>query len=137
MLGVTDQEIEFFKKDVVEFGSIDTQIKSLKAKMKPYQDKIKELTKSKQAKKDEVINFMDCNNLDVCNTDNASYEMKETKSTKTISKGDVYDRMYKYFMEETDNVKTLSTPEELARNLHNYVYIEGREITSTKTLKEK
>ena len=94
MLAVTDQEIQFFKKDVTEFSNIEKQISDLKTKIKPFQDKIKELTKLKQNKKEDVLNFMEGNKLDMCNTDEASYEMKETKSTKSISKGDVYDRIY-------------------------------------------
>jgi len=35
-LPVTDQEIEFLKKDVGDYNDIDTQIKELKKKMKPY-----------------------------------------------------------------------------------------------------
>ena len=80
MLAVTDEEIQYFKKDITDFTNIEKQIKELKAKMKPYQDKIRELSKLKETKKEEVINFMDCNKLDMCNTDDASYEMKETKS---------------------------------------------------------
>ena len=136
MLAVSDQELQFFKADVEKFSNIEKQIKDLKDKMKPFQDKIKELTKIKQAKKDDVLNFMDSNKLDMCNTDNASYEMKESKSTKTISKGDVYDRMYKFFSEEERAIKDM-TVDDKARYLHNFVYVEGREITSSKTLKAK
>lgn len=136
MLAVTDEEIQFFKNDVTEFSNIEKQINDLKNKIKPYQDKIKELTKIKQTKRDDVLNFMDSNKLDMCNTDNASYEMKESKSTKTISKADVYDRMYKFFSEEQDNVKNM-TAEDKAKYLHNFVYVEGREITNVKTLKAK
>jgi hypothetical protein len=136
MLAVTDEEIQFFKNDVTEFSNIERQITELKNKIKPYQDKIKELTKIKQTKKDDVLNFMDSNKLDMCNTDNASYEMKESKSTKTISKADVYDRMYKFFSEEQDNVKNM-TVDDKAKYLHNFVYVEGREITNVKTLKAK
>tara|TARA_B110000444_G_C18852056_1_gene606683 strand:- start:7358 stop:7768 length:411 start_codon:yes stop_codon:yes gene_type:complete len=136
MLAVTDEEIQFFKNDVTEFSNIEKQINDLKNKIKPYQDKIKELTKIKQNKKDDVLNFMDSNKLDMCNTDNASYEMKESKSTKTISKADVYDRMYKFFSEEQDNVKNM-TADDKAKYLHNFVYVEGREITNVKTLKAK
>lgn len=136
MLAVTDEEIQFFKNDVTEFSNIEKQIHDLKSKIKPYQDKIKELTKLKITKKEDVLNFMDSNRLDMCNTDNASYEMKESKSTKTISKADVYDRMYKFFSEEQDKVKDMSVDDK-AKYLHNYVYVEGREVTNVKTLKAK
>lgn len=136
MLSVTDEEIQFFKNDVTEFSNIEKQIHELKGKIKPYQDKIKELTKIKLTKKEDVLNFMDSNRLDMCNTDNASYEMKESKSTKTISKADVYDRMYKFFSEEQDKVKDMSVDDK-AKYLHNYVYVEGREVTNVKTLKAK
>ena len=136
MLAVTDEEIQFFKKDITDFTNIERQIKELKAKMKPFQDKIRELNKLKETKKEEVINFMDCNKLDMCNTDDASYEMKETKSTKTVTKGDAYDRIYKFFSEEVDNIGDMSV-EEKSKYLHNYIYVQGRETTMVKTLKAK
>ena len=136
MLAVTDEEIQFFKKDITDFTNIERQIKELKAKMKPYQDKIKELNKLKDSKKEDVINFMDCNKLDMCNTDEASYEMKETKSTKSVTKGDAYDRIYKFFSDDVDNIKDMGV-EEKSKYLHNYIYIEGRETSTVKTLKAK
>lgn len=136
MLAVTDEEIQYFKKDITDFTNIENQIKDLKAKMKPYQDKIKELNKLKESKKEEVINFMDCNKLDMCNTDEASYEMKETKSTKSVTKGDAYDRIYKFFSDDYDNIKDLNL-EEKSKYLHNYIYVDGRETTMVKTLKAK
>ena len=104
--------------------------------MKPYQDKIKELNKLKDSKKEDVINFMDCNKLDMCNTDDASYEMKETKSTKSVTKGDAYDRIYKFFSEDYDNIKDMGLDEK-SKYLHNYIYVDGRETTMVKTLKAK
>tara|TARA_B100000767_G_C19665651_1_gene492976 strand:- start:144 stop:557 length:414 start_codon:yes stop_codon:yes gene_type:complete len=137
MLSVTDQEIQYFKKDVTDFNNIEKQISELKIKIKPFQEKIKELTKIKQTKKEDVLNFMDNNQLDVCNTDEASYEMKETKNTKTISKGDVYDRIYKFFSEEQEKLNGIPVIDEKAKYLHNYIYVEGRETTTVKTLKAK
>lgn len=136
MLSVSDQEIQFFKNDVTQYTEIETQIKELKKKMKPLQDKIKELTKIKQEKQAEVLNFMESNDLDVCNTDTASYELKSTKTTKQVSKGDVYDRLYKYFSEDTDKTSDMN-PEEKAKFLHDYIYVDGREKVVNKTLKAK
>lgn len=136
MLSVSDQEIQFFKNDVTQYTEIENQIKELKKKMKPLQDKIKELTKIKQEKQAEVLNFMESNDLDVCNTDTASYELKSTKTTKLVSKGDVYDRLYKYFSEDTDKTTDMN-PEEKAKFLHDYIYVDGREKVVNKTLKAK
>ena len=55
MLNVSDKEIEFFKGDVEKFNEIDSQIQDIKKKMKPFQDKIKELTKLKKEKQSEVL----------------------------------------------------------------------------------
>ena len=52
--------------------------------MKPLQDKIKELTKIKQEKQAEVLTFMETNELDMCNIDTASFELKSTKSTNIV-----------------------------------------------------
>jgi len=136
MLNVSDQEIQFFKNDVSQYSELDLQIKELKRKMKPFQDKIKELTKIKQEKQAEVLSFMEANELDMCNIDTASFELKSTKSTKQITKGDVYDRLYKYFSEDTDKTHGMSA-EEKAKFLHDYIYIEGREKTVNKALKAK
>lgn len=136
MLNVSDQEIQFFKNDVTQYSELDSQIKELKKKMKPLQDKIKELTKIKQEKQAEVLSFMEANELDMCNIDTASFELKSTKSTKQITKGDVYDRLYKYFSEDTDKTHGMSA-EEKAKFVHDYIYIEGREKTVNKALKAK
>lgn len=136
MLNVSDQEIQFFKNDVTQYSELDLQIKELKKKMKPLQDKIKELTKIKQEKQAEVLTFMEANELDMCNIDTASFELKSTKSTKQITKGDVYDRLYKYFSEDTDKTHGMSA-EEKAKFVHDYIYIEGREKTVNKALKAK
>lgn len=136
MLNVSDQEIQFFKNDVTQYSELDNQIKELKRKMKPLQDKIKELTKIKQEKQAEVLTFMEANELDMCNIDTASFELKSTKSTKQITKGDVYDRLYKYFSEDTDKTHGM-TPEEKAKFVHDYIYVEGREKTVNKALKAK
>jgi|TARA_B100001142_G_scaffold327752_1_gene386145 predicted nuclease with TOPRIM domain len=136
MLNVSDQEIQFFKNDVTQYSELDTQIKELKKKMKPFQDKIKELTKIKQEKQAEVLSFMEANELDMCNIDTASFELKSAKSTKQITKGDVYDRLYKYFSEDTDKTQGLE-PEEKAKFVHDYIYIEGREKVINKALKAK
>lgn len=136
MLNVSDKEIEFFKNDVNSYSSLDNEIKDIKRKIKPYQDRIKELTKLKKEKQLEVLNFMEGNDLDVCNIDTASYELKNSKTTKQLTKGDVYDRIYKYFSEDTDKTQSM-TPEEKAKFLHNYIYVEGREQSISKSLKEK
>jgi len=137
MLAVTDQEIEFFKNDVSQFSEIDKQIKELKKQMKPFQEKIKELTKQKKQKQDEVLAFMETNEIDICNTDAASFELKDTKTTKQLTKGDVYDRIYKYISEDKGSEVRSSSTEEKAKHLHDFIYIEGRETNVSKTLKAK
>ena len=137
MLAVTDQEIEFFKNDVSQFSEIDKQIKEIKKQMKPFQERIKELTKQKKQKQDEVLAFMETNEIDICNTDAASFELKDTKSTKQITKGDVYDRIYKYISEDKGTEVRSSPAEEKAKHLHDFIYIEGRETNVSKTLKAK
>jgi hypothetical protein len=136
-LPVTDQEIEFFKKDVGDYTEIDTQIKDLKKKMKPYQEKIKELTQKKKQKQEEVLNFMSSNNLDVCHVgDDSKLELKNTAVSKPITKGDVYDRIYKYFSEDIDKTEDMDYQGK-AKFLHDYIYIEGREKVPTQKLVSK
>jgi len=136
-LPVTDQEIEFFKKDVGDYNEIDTQIKDLKKKMKPYQDKIKELTQKKKQKQEEVLNFMSSNNLDVCHVgEDSKLELKNTEVSKPVTKGDVYDRIYKYFSEDADKTEDMDAQGK-AKFLHDYIYIEGREKVPTQKLVSK
>jgi len=137
MLAASDQEIEFFKSDVSQFSEIDTQIKELKKQMKPFQEKIRELTKQKKQKQDEVLAFMESNDIDICNTGAASFELKDTKTTKQITKGDVYDRIYKYISEDKVSEVKSSSVEEKAKHLHDFIYVEGRETNVSKTLKAK
>ena len=136
-LPVTDQEIEFFKKDVGDYNEIDTQIKELKKKMKPYQDKIRELTQKKKQKQEEVLNFMSSNNLDVCHVgEDSKLELKNTSVSKPITKGDVYDRIYKYFSEDTDKTEGMDAQGK-AKFLHDYIYVEGREKVPAQKLVSK
>lgn len=136
MLNVSDTEIQFFKADVEKFNEIDSQIKTIKKQMKPLQDKLKELTKLKQEKQEEVLSFMKSNELDACNTDDSSFEVKSTKVTKPITKGDIYDRILKFFSEEFKKVGS-KDPEEIAKNLHNFIYVDGREKEEKQVLKSK
>lgn len=136
MLNVSDSEIQFFKADVEKYNEIDSQIKEVKKQMKPYQDKLKELTKAKQEKESEVLSFMKTNELDVCNTDEASFEVKNTKVTKPITKGDIYDRILKFFNEEFKKISS-KDPEEISKTLHNYIYVDGREKEEKQVLKSK
>ena len=136
MLNVSDNEIQFFKADVEKYSEIDVQIKEVKKQMKPFQDKLKELTKQKQDKESEVLSFMKSNELDVCNTDQASFEVKNTKVTKPITKGDVYDKILKFFNEEFKKVSSKDN-EEISKTLHNYIYVDGREKEEKQVLKSK
>lgn len=136
MLNVSDSEIEFFKADVQTYNSIELEIKEVKTKMKPLQEKLRELNKVRIEKQNEVIQFMTSNELDACNTDDATFEVKNTKVTKSISKADVYDRIYKFFCEEVSKY-SINDPEALSKVLHDYIYIEGREKTDKQTLKTK
>lgn len=136
MLNVSDTEIEFFKADVEKFNEIDSQITTIKKQIKPLQEKLKQLNKIKQEREAEVLNFMTNNDLDVCNTDDTTFEVKSSKVTKPITKGDIYDRILKFFSEEIKKI-TSKDPEELAKTLHNYIYVDNREKEEKKVLKSK
>jgi len=136
MLNVTDNEILLFKHEVEEFNKIETEIKNLKLKMKPIQDKIKELLAIKKEKQNDVLSFMEKNDLDICNTNTGTIELKNSTQVKAIKKADVYDRLLKFFSYDYEKIHGLSS-EEKAKFLHNYIYIEDREKTENKTLKCK
>ena len=141
MLGVSDTEIEFFKSDVTNYYDIEVKIKDIKKQIEPLQTELKRLNKLKTEKQGDVISFMEKNDLDVCNTENACYEVKTTKSSKAISKADIFDKLTEFFNNTTEkcydsNFSSL-TSEEKARKIHNFIYIEGREINSKTVLKSK
>lgn len=137
MLNVSDQEIQFFKNDVNNYNEIEMEIKEIKKKLAPLQEKLRELNKKKEEKQKEVLYFMQSNELDVCNTDDASYEVKTTKNTKQVSKADAYEKLLKFFeAEKYSEIKDLD-PEGKARFIHNYIYVEGREVSSKVSLKSK
>ena len=136
MLNVTDNEILLFKHEVEEFNKIDTEIENLKLKIKPFQDKIKELTNIKKEKQNDVLSFMEKNELDICNTNTGTIELKQGVSVKAIKKADVYDRLLKFFSYDVEKTNGMNS-EEKAKFLHNYIYVEEREKTESKTLKCK
>ena len=136
MLNVSDSEVEYFKSDIEKYNSLEIQINDIKKKMKPLQEKLKELNKLKLEKQQEVIQFMTVNELDACNINDASFEVKNVKSTKPINKGDIYDRIYKFFTEEFSKLQTKDA-EEISKALHNFIYVNGREVTEKQTLKTK
>lgn len=136
MLNVTDNEILLFKHEVEEYNKIEIEIKTLKSKMKPIQDRIKELLNIKKEKQTEVLSFMEKNDLDVCNTNSGTIELKNSTQVKAIKKADVYDRLFKFFSYDSDKIHGMSS-EEKAKFLHNYIYVENREKNESKSLKCK
>jgi hypothetical protein len=136
MLNVTDNEILLFKHEVEEFNKIEIEIKNLKLKMKPFQDKIKELLAIKKEKQGDVLAFMEKNELDICNTNTGTVELKNATHVKAIKKADVFDRLVKFFSYDSDKIHGM-TSEEKAKFLHNYIYVEDREKTENKTIKCK
>lgn len=136
MLNVSDNEILLFKHEVEEYNKIEIEIKNLKLKMKPIQDRIKELLNIKKEKQTEVLSFMEKNDLDVCNTNSGTIELKNTTQVKAIKKADVYDRLFKFFSRDSDKIHGMSS-EEKAKFLHDYIYVEDREKNESKSLKCK
>ncbi len=136
MLNVTDNEILLFKHEVEEYNKIEIEIKNLKLKMKPIQDRRKELLNYKKEKQTEVLSFMEKNDLDVCNTNSGTIELKQSTHMKAIKKADVYDRLVKFFSYDSDKIHGMSS-EEKAKFLHNYIYVEDREKSENKSLKCK
>ena len=136
MLNVSDNEILLFKHEVEEYNKIESEIKNLKLKMKPIQDRIKELLNIKKEKQNEVLSFMEKNDLDVCNTNSGTIELKNTTHVKAIKKADVYDRLFKFFSRDSDKIHGMSS-EEKAKFLHDYIYVEDREKNESKSLKCK
>ena len=136
MLNVSDNEILLFKHEVEEYNKIEMEIKNLKSKMKPIQDRIKELLNIKKEKQTEVLSFMEKNDLDVCNTNSGTIELKNTTQVQAIKKADVYDRLFKFFSRDSDKIHGMSS-EEKAKFLHDYIYVEDREKNESKSLKCK
>jgi hypothetical protein len=80
---------------------------------------------------------MSSNDLDVCHVgDDSKLELKNTSVSKPVTKGDVYDRIYKFFSEDIEKTTEMN-PQEKAKYLHDYIYIEGREKVPTQKLVTK
>jgi hypothetical protein len=79
---------------------------------------------------------MEKNDLDVCNTNSGTIELKQSTHMKAIKKADVYDRLVKFFNYDSDKIHGMSS-EEKAKFLHNYIYVEDREKSENKSLKCK
>tara|TARA_B100001778_G_C18032437_1_gene381673 strand:+ start:60 stop:473 length:414 start_codon:yes stop_codon:yes gene_type:complete len=137
MLDVTDTELAFFKNDVTDYSKIEEKIKNLKIKIKPFQDEIKSLQKIKIDKQKEVLDFMETHELDMCNTENSSYEIKESKVTKQLTKGDIYDKLYDFFSKNDFLSLKDKTSEEISKVVHDFIYKEDREVNTKKVLKSK
>ena len=74
--------------------------------------------------------------MDICNTNTGTIELKQGVSVKAIKKADVYDRLLKFFSYDVEKTNGMNS-EEKAKFLHNYIYVEEREKTESKTLKCK
>ena len=131
---MADQDVEVFKTEVREFDDIDSQIKTIREKIKPLNNKIRELTTAKNKLKTDICDFMGKNEIDSCNMNNGKLQLKDKKAVKPISKGDIYDSMTSFFTKKfTEEFKALD-PSEKAKLLHSYIYEENREYSESQTL---
>ena len=134
---MADQEVEVFKTEVREFDEIDAQIRAIREKIKPLNNKIKELTTAKNKLKTDICGFMASNEIDSCNMNTGKLQFKEKKAVKPISKGDIYDSMTTFFSTKyNDEFKTLDAADK-ATALHTFIYEENREYSDTQTLLRK
>jgi porphobilinogen synthase len=76
------------------------------------------------------------NQKDDTGTESYNPEGLIQETVKAIKKADVFDRLVKFFSYDSDKIHGM-TSEEKAKFLHNYIYVEDREKTESKTIKCK
>jgi hypothetical protein len=131
---MTDSSIDHFKCEVRRFDSIDYEIRELNNKMKPIQERLKELRSTRKELEGTICSFMQSNEIAECKLADGALLYKESKNVIPLSKAGIKENIIKFFTENNnDEFKKLSV-EQKAETLFKFVY-ENREYKQNNTLK--
>jgi len=131
---MTDTGVEHFKCDVRRFDTLDVEIKNINNQIKPLQEKLKELKKTKKDLESNICSFMHTNEIAECKLQEGALVFKESKNVVPLSKDLIKQNIIKFFNEEVnDNFKKLSADDK-GEILFKYVY-ENRDYKENRSLK--
>lgn len=131
---MTDTGVEHFKCDVRRFDTLDIEIKNINNQIKPLQDRLKELKKTKKDLETNICSFMQTNEIAECKLQEGALVFKESKNVLPLSKDLIKQNIIKFFNEEiNENFKKLSGDEK-GEMLFKFVY-ENRDYKENRSLK--
>ena len=131
---MVDSRIDHFKCEVRRFDNIDSEIRTINEKMKPLQNRLKELKQTKKSLENNICSFMETNEIAECKLSEGTLLYKESKNVIPLSKETIRQNIIKFFQENYDDEFKKSNAEEKAETLFKFVY-ENREYKENKTLK--
>jgi len=127
--------VEHFKCDVRRFDNLDSEINSISNQIKPLNDKLKELKKTKTELQINICSFMETNEIGECKLQNGTLKFKETKNIAPLSKSIIKDNIFNFFKEYSNKEEfTKANNEEKANILFSYVY-DNRDYLTKNVLK--
>jgi hypothetical protein len=125
---MNEREIETFRKEVIEFNTIDTQLKTLKKDIEPIRLTIKLLTEKKKYIQEKICKFMVSKQIDYCNLPkdiNAKIALKAYMSEvkKPITHDYIKDSLIQFFNDDLDKKTPFInyTPEQKGIYLYDYI----------------
>ena len=126
--------MDHFKCEVRRFDTIDTEIKNINEKMKPLQNRLKELKQTKKTLENNICSFMETNEIAECKLSEGALLFKESKNVIPLSKDLIKENIIKFFENNYNDEFKKSSVEEKAERLFKFVY-ENREYKENKILK--
>jgi hypothetical protein len=131
---MTNSNIDSFKLEVRRFDAIDNEIKEINGKMKPFQERLKELKNTRKELENNICSFMETNEIGECKLQEGALLYKNSKNVIPLKKDTIKENIIKFFNDyDPSDFKGLSS-EEKAEQLFKFVY-ENREYKENKQLK--
>ena len=131
---MSNSNIDSFKLEVKRFDAIDNEIKEISGKMKPFQERLKELKNARKELENNICSFMETNEIGECKLQEGALLYKNSKNVIPLKKDTIKENIIKFFNDyDPGNFKSLSSDEK-AEQLFKFVY-ENREYKENKQLK--
>ena len=131
---MSNSNINSFKLELKRFDAIDNEIKEISGKMKPFQERLKELKNARKELENNICSFMETNEIGECKLQEGALLYKNSKNVIPLKKDTIKENIIKFFNDyDSSDFKGLSS-EEKAEQLFKFVY-ENREYKENKQLK--
>jgi uncharacterized protein YbdZ (MbtH family) len=125
-------DLEFFKSEVMEFDSIDLEIKHIGEQVKPLNARLRELKSKKSELQGNICEYMSTNDIDTCNLKSGRLVYKESKTVKPLTQADIKESIMSFFANIPNGFEGMTIAEK-GQACIDYVYDENRE-TSVKSV---